>query len=426
MTKCGSDRNVSLQSNSRTRAVGCLLSLLFLTIVLAAPVQAQTLSTLYAFTGSKDGGYPGGVIRDSAGNIYGTSGEYGSTETVNCTMLCGNVFQLPPDGKVTSLHTFNGGMKGYLPGNVVGDQSGNFYGTVAYGGPKGAGFVFKLSKSGALSILHSFPATSKDGQIPGNIFLDSEGNIYGLTSTGGSGSGCPSYGCGIVFKLDKEGKETIFNLSVAAWAPSGLTRDAAGNLYGTTILGGVGCGGLGCGTLFKIDKTGKLTVLYKFQGAPDGAIPEGSLALDKAGNVYGTTWEGGDSSACVPSGCGTIYKFSTKRKETILHKFSVADGFLPESGLILDSSGNLFGTTFAGGTASNCQPGGCGTVFKFDKTGHETVLYSFTNGADGANPIASLVLDSTGNLYGSTTYGGYTKGTLCFPVGCGTVFKLTP
>jgi len=215
---------------------------------------------------------------------------------------------------------------------------------------------------------------------------------------------------------------------------AGLVQDPAGNLYGTTQQGGItagvctntGLGFTGCGTVFKIDTTGNLTVLYAFQGAPDGNSPEGQLALDSAGNIYGATWTGGDSSACSPSGCGTVYNLDTSGKETVLYRFSGADGSLPQGGVILDSSGNLYGTTSSGGTASNCQPAGCGTVFKVDKKGNETVLYSFTGGTDGGEPIAGLVLDNAGNLYGTAFYGGYTQGSLCFPGGCGTVFKLTP
>jgi uncharacterized repeat protein (TIGR03803 family) len=307
------------------------------------------------------------------------------------------------------------------------DTAGNLYGPVAYGGPNGAGFIYELSAAGKMTLVHAFPANSSDGEVPGDIFLDSSDNLYGLTGTGGTGAGCSPY-CGTVFKLAKGGKETIVNLSSAAWGPSALIRDSAGNLYGTTVLGGgTGCGGFGCGTIFKINPAGQLTVLYNFQGgANDGSIPLGSLALDSAGNLYGTTWEGGSTSACPPSGCGTVFKFDTSGQETILHKFSGPDGAAPQGGIVIDSSGNLYGTTTSGGTSPKCMPAGCGTVFKVDTSGTETVLYSFSNGRDGSSPVAGLVLDSSGNLYGLAFYGGYTEGNLCFPSGCGTVFKVTP
>lgn len=218
------------------------------------------------------------------------------------------------------------------------------------------------------------------------------------------------------------------DFSIAAWSPDSLVLDASsGVLYGTTYLGGgTGCGGVGCGTVFKVDKTGKVTIIYKFQGAPDGNSPIGSLALDKAGNLYGATWVGGNSSACVPSGCGTVYKIDPSGKETVLHKFSVSDGFLPEGGLVIDPAGNLYGTTFSGGTNPACNPDGCGTVYKMDTAGNETVLYSFGNGTDGGFPVAGVVLDPAGSLYGAALYGGFSGGDgLCFPSGCGVVFKIT-
>ena len=417
-------------------SITAIVTLLFVTTVtgiFTASAQAQSFSVLYTFTGGADGGFPQGdpLTLDSVGNIYGSTGQFGATETVKCKKLCGNIFKLTPSGELSSLHTFQGKAKGYLPGGVVMDQSGNFYGAVAYGGPDTGGFVYKLGKlgkTGKLTVLHNFPATSGDGQIPGGIFLDSADNIYGLTASGGLvDDGCPFYGCGIVFGLTPTGNETILDLSGPTWAPSGLVRDAAGNLYGTSILGGgTGCGGFGCGTVFKIDTTGNLTVLYAFQGAPDGNSPEGQLALDSAGNLYGATWTGGNSSACSPSGCGTVYKLDPSGKETILHRFSRADGAAPQGGVILDSAGNLYGTTNSGGTSPHCQPAGCGTVFKVDKKGNETVLYNFTGGTDGGEPVAGLAFDTAGNLYGTSFYGGYTQGDLCFPSGCGTVFKVTP
>jgi uncharacterized repeat protein (TIGR03803 family) len=296
-------------------------------------------------------------------------------------------------------------------------------------GGKGAGslgVVYKLDPAGKETILHYFPKNSKDGIAPDGVVLDSAGNLYGTTIEG-PGSGC-GYGCGVIFKLNKVGKETIttrFN-ERGYWQPGYLVRDAAGNEYGVTgVGGGDGCGGIGCGAVFKVDTAGKLTVLYAFQGGSDGISPNGNVVLDKAGNLYGVTWEGGNTSACPPSGCGTVYKIDKTGKETVLHRFSLRDGFLPYGGLVLDSQSNLYGTTFAGG--ANCLPGGCGTVYKLDETGKETVLYSFSGGTDGEQPMAGLVRDGSGTLYGTTIDGGYTGGTgLCFPIGCGVVFKLTP
>jgi len=423
----GNHRNWALQLDSRgPTAAFALIGALLLAAFGTEPSQAQTYNVLYTFTGGTDGARPAAaLIRDAAGNLYGTTEE---NNPYLCNALCGNVFKIDPGGKETTLHTFTDGKDGSGPSaGVVRDQAGNLYGTTQNGG-SGAGslgVVFKLSPTGKETILHYFPKKPGDGEAPeGGVILDSAGNLYGTTIQGGGG-GC-NFGCGTIFKIDKAGKETIttpFNGTV--WAPTNLVEDAAGNFYGTTGLGGgTGCGGVGCGTVYKVDKAGKLTLLYAFQGAPDGNEPNGPVVLDKAGNLYGVTWVGGDSSACPPSGCGTVYKIDKTGKETVLHKFSLADGFLPYGTLVLDSKGNLYGTTFAGG--ASCPVSGCGTVYKLDKKGKETVLYSFTGQTDGGFPLAGLVRDEAGNLYGTAYNGGYTKTGLCFPSGCGVVFKLTP
>jgi uncharacterized repeat protein (TIGR03803 family) len=200
--------------------------------------------------------------------------------------------------------------------------------------------------------------------------------------------------------------------------PSGLVRDAlSGNLYGTTSAGGdLTCDPNGCGTVFKVDTTGKNeTVLYSFKGYPDGSVPLAGL-VRAGGNLYGTTSQGGAYGYAR----GTVFKVDKTGHETVLYSFKVAgqgDGVDPEAGLVRDAlSGNLYGTTYIGGTYVNY-----GTVFKVDKTGHETVLYSFTGGTDGGNPWAGLIRDANGNLYGTTTAGG---DLTCRSSGCGTVFKV--
>jgi uncharacterized repeat protein (TIGR03803 family) len=206
------------------------------------------------------------------------------------------------------------------------------------------------------------------------------------------------------------------------FSTASLVRDAAGNLYGTTVLGGnLACGsGSGCGVVFKLDTTGKETVLHRFTGGVDGANPSAGLVQDAAGNLYGTTEGGGDLACGGGFGCGVVFKLGTTGKETVLHSFTGgADGRDPNAGLVRDAAGNLYGTTRSGGDLA-CSVAGCGVVFKLDTTSKETVLHSFTL---GGFPEAGLLRDGAGKLYGTTFSGG---SNACGGQGCGAVFKLTP
>jgi uncharacterized repeat protein (TIGR03803 family) len=259
------------------------------------------------------------------------------------------------------------------------------------------------------TVLYSFKYGT-DGGIPdATLVRDATGNLYGTTRLGGNPN-CTN-GCGTVFKLDTTGTETVLysfaGPPLDGNDPQGsLVRDAAGNLYGTTRFGGIN----DFGTVFKIDTAGNETVLHSFNGrAPEGRYPNG-LVRGVAGSLYGNTEKGG-APECNPLGCGTVFKLHTTGKETVLYSFAgVPDGESPLAGVILDGAGNLYGTTDRGGTFNS------GTVFKLDTTGKENVLYSFTGGPDGQNPFAGLVRDAAGNLYGTTESGGASEK--------GTVFKL--
>jgi uncharacterized repeat protein (TIGR03803 family) len=270
-------------------------------------------------------------------------------------------------------------------------------------------------------VLYSFTGGS-DGAYPNAVIKDAKGNIYGTTSAGGSGSAC-EMGCGTVFKLSSNGKETVlysFKGGADGASPyAGVIQDAQGNLYGTTYYGGdIACPG-GCGTVFKLSKTGKETILYRFKGGANGENPITGVIQDVEGSLYGTSILGGDTT-CV-GGCGTVFKLNKTGKLTVLHRFTGgADGYGPDA-VILDAKGNLYGTAGFGGDLSCGQSVGCGTVFKLSKTGMFAVLYTFTGGADGANPNSGVILDRQGNLYG-TTYDG---GRSACNSGCGTVFKLS-
>jgi uncharacterized repeat protein (TIGR03803 family) len=238
-----------------------------------------------------------------------------------------------------------------------------------------------------------------------------------------------------VYKLDASGHQTVlysFTGGADGANPSaGLIRDAAGNLYGTTNGGGSGsCFGQGCGTVFKLDPSGHETVLHSFTGA-NGANPFAGVTLDAAGNLYGTTSFGGTGSYCptCPVGDGTVYKLDPTGHETVLYNFDFRlDGGYPLAGVILDAAGNIYGTTYGGGPPATGFPG---VVYKVDPTGHETVLYGFAGTTDGNGPIGGMIRDSAGNLYGATEFGGSatanaganTCGDYQY-YGCGVVFEV--
>jgi uncharacterized repeat protein (TIGR03803 family) len=266
------------------------------------------------------------------------------------------------------------------------------------------------------TLLYSFTG-EPDGEIPlASLIQDAAGNLYGTVVTGGTGE-CGYYpykGCGTVFMLNKSGEETVLHSFTGTGGDggnpyAGLIRDAEGNLYGTTSAGGTS----DAGTVFKLSKTGKETVLYSFPGNV-GAVPYAGLVRDAAGNLYGTTIAGGEF------GYGTVFELSTTGKDTILYSFTGIgdDGIHPYGGLVRDAEGNLYGTTFAGGAS------GYGTVFKLSKTNTETVLYSFTGTPDGVYPEAGVVRDAKGNLYGTTYYGGSEACYDGYPYGCGVVYKV--
>jgi len=387
-------------------AVRRTLAAIAVTLILVSRPAAAQETVLYTFTGV-DGGNPrASLVQDSAGNLYGTACYGGNSNA-------GTVFKVSASGTVTVLYNFTGGVDGGGPGaGLVRDSAGNLYGTTTVGGSSNSGTVFKVDTTGEEAVLYSFTGGA-DGGIPeASVIRDSAGNLYGTTYQGGASTG----GAGTVFKVDTTGKETVlysFTGGVDGGFPeASLVRDSAGNLYGTTTVGG----GSNYGTVFKVDTTGEETVLYSFMGGADGGAPWASLVRDSAGNLYGTTYDDG------ASGYGTVFKVDTTGEETVLYSFmGGADGEHPIAGLIRDSAGNLYGTTYWGG-ASNC-----GTVFKVDTTGKETVLYSFTGGTDGQGPYAGLVQNTAGNLYGTTYIGGaFTYGTVFEIESSSSLLELTP
>ncbi len=398
-----------------------------------------TERVLYRFEGGADGAHPeGGVVMDSADNLYGTT--YGTMVSgVNDCAQCGTVFEISRKSHAeTILHRFSGGTSdGANPtAGVSIDSAGNLYGTTEFGGTGcitnyliGCGTVFEISsKSHLETILKSFSAAG--GWAPdGGLIFDRAGNLYGTTTSGTCGY--RSYGCGTVFEIaGGTRKETVVDTferggNIVGFPKGRLVMDRSGNLYGTTW----DTGGHVSGVLFEIVAgTHEPEVLHMFAGSPDGGTPNGNLVIDSRGDLFGTThWGGGFCyiGSIDAMGCGTVFEIHAgTHKETILYRFQGgSDGMEPRGGLVMDNSGDLYGTTYSGGL--NCRFG-CGTVFEIAAGNHkESVLYRFRGGQDGSSPEGELFMDSAGNLYG-TTFGGGTdcgRATELGP-GCGTAFEI--
>jgi uncharacterized repeat protein (TIGR03803 family) len=425
--------------NPRTSTFLTLIAVVATALFVASSAEAASkYKVLYAFKGGSDGTFPSGaLVFDTAGNLYGTTFNGGSSG--NCLygqgIGCGIVFQLKPKstGKWTEniLHAFQGGSDGGNPnGSPIFDPAGNLYGATVQGGAgssDGCGTIFQLtpgSSGWTESLVRTFcSAGGNDGYFPGpGLVQDAAGNIYGMTESGGSGLG------GVAFELTPGSggwTETVLNsfclinacTSLGAQPVAGLTMDAAGNLYGTTIAGGLtkfGCfGGFppGCGVVFKLTPQGggwTESVLHDFHG-PDGGGPASNLTLDSQGNLYGTTSYDG------AFGFGTVFKLTPAHgrwKQTILYEFRAG---IIHSGVVFDAAGNLYGASDAAGSC-------CSMIYKLTPAKNGpwkfSILHQFTNGQDGDQPDGSLILDKQGNLYGTAGAGGANR--------AGVVFEITP
>jgi uncharacterized repeat protein (TIGR03803 family) len=403
----------------------------------------------------KDGWYVWGTpVLDASGNLF-AAGELGGKRGG------GALFELSPGQSgtwtISVLHDFgkhfdfNHPKDGEQPtGALVFDAAGNLYGTTFFGGryantETGGGIVYRLSPGGAgawtETVLHDF-ANGQDAAEPnGGVIFDAAGNLYGTSELGGYFSGnCQTFGCGTVFEMSPDGKggwtETVlhaFGSGQDGLSPyGGLVSDAAGNLYGTTLYGGA----YGGGSVFELSPgtNGQWTesVVYSFcarTACADGAFPFDAPILDSAGNLYGTTDSGGTYSDCVGgSTCGTVFELSPGNgqwTETVLHSFDATDGDVPIASLVFDAAGNLFGTTSSGGGTA-CSMG-CGTVFELKPEGGGAwtakTLHIFQNRKDGANPESGLVFNSSGTAYSVSSQG---PGKACGGLGCGAVFSVQP
>ncbi|MGC2449602.1 MAG: choice-of-anchor tandem repeat GloVer-containing protein [Candidatus Sulfotelmatobacter sp.] len=387
-------------------------------LILPTTARSQVLTTLYNFQGPPaDGLTPeGGVTLDPAGNMFGATESGGLADN-------GTVYKLAPSGVETVLHSFQFFTDGDNPyAHLVRGPGGALYGTTTYGGPNEYGTVFSI-RGTILTVLYGFRG-SPDGLAPSGIVENIDGNLYGTTAQGGTGN-CAG-GCGTIYRLDKAGHESVvhsFDGPNGAYPSGTLIHDREGNLYGTTVGGGLDdsnqmCPG-GCGTAFMLSRSGKFTVMHKFTYGPsDGWYVVSGLVRDGEGNLYGTTSGGG------AWGDGIIYEITNTGEEKVLYSFAgTPDGSNP--GPLVIANGRLYGTTVSGGQPTCWGPyGGCGTIFEFDKSGKERVIYAFNGVTDGAVPVGPITFDSEGNMYG-TTESGPKDGCPFSHGGCGTVWKFS-
>jgi uncharacterized repeat protein (TIGR03803 family) len=373
----------------------------------ATPVHATSYSfkLLYAFCTAQncaDGSDPsGGVALDSKGNVYGTTQNGGADGA-------GVVFEIT-GGKEIVRHSFSFQSDGAFPAaGLIIDKSGDLFGTTQEGGTGNAGTVFALPAKGSLKVIDDLQCCQRP-EAP--VVMDPSGNLFGTATEGGDNGG------GAVFAVSKKGQEQALysfcaqsNCTDGKTPVAGLLIDKKGNLYGTTSEGG----GAGQGVVFEVEASGKYKILCNFLANAKctvGAAPKAGLVMDKKGNLYGTTSGGGDNNR------GIVFALDSKGKETVLHSFcSVSgciDGADPVAPLAMDKSGTLYGTTPLGGKQQS------GTVFSVTAKGKFTVIYNFCEAAqcaDGGEPLAGVTVDAKGNLYGTTRGGGVH--------GAGTAFEL--
>ena len=402
--------------------IGCIVVVFCVATAIAS--SAQTFTTLSSFNGT-DGGFASApLIQGVDGNLYGTTASGGNTST-SCGG-CGTVFKVTPSGKITTLYSFcsqtNCADGSFPTAGLVLSSNGNFYGTTSEGGANNNhGTVFEITPQGKLTTIHSFCSQTgcPDGSLPSSgLTSGTDGNFYGTTYDGG-----PTYG-GTAYKISPTGEFTVLygfcsregcKDGLAPFGPLILATD--GRLYGTTPLGGVTDGG----TIFQLTLAGIDTTVHSFSPPNADLHGQANGVMQAAdGNLYGTTYEGGSN------GAGSAFELTPTGQFTTLYNFcseaSCSDGVNPQSQLVQGTDGNFYGTTSGASQGFNL-----GTIFRITPAGDLTTLYSFCpaniNCADGGAPQAGLLQATNGVFYGVTSVGGST--TNCAGNGCGTVFRIS-
>jgi uncharacterized repeat protein (TIGR03803 family) len=393
-----------------TKACGVFL----LWAAAAVSLPAQTFTTLFSFDVT-DGYAPvAALVQGTDGNFYGTT-LYGGTVNDDA----GTVFKITPSGTLTTLYSFCSlsecadGEEPYA--GLIQGTDGNLYGTTNQGGLDGGGTIFKITPDGTLTTLYKFCTQNvgghcTDGYAPrAGLVQGTDGNFYGTAGEMGAGD------AGTLFKVTPPGTLTVLynfcsqtNCTDGAEPEATLIQGSDGELYGTTVSGGVNDDG----TVFRITTSGTLTTLHSFDGT-DGENPAAALVQAKNGDLYGTTIYGGASSTCN-DGCGVTFKITPGGTFTTLLSFDDADGAYPDGALIQATDGNLYGAVTGGGTY------GDGTIVKITLHGTLTTLYDF-DGSHGSIADAGLVQETNGTFYGTTAGGG---GNCDCSEGCGTVYSL--